>query len=192
MKQIILASKSPRRRQLLKQIRIPFDVVTMDVDEDYEKGLKPFEIVECLSYKKAKSVAQSITYDAIVIGADTIVAINDIVLGKPIDKQDAFNTLRSLSNTNHEVYTGITLIDIVTGKSITFYEKTEVFMRYITDSEIEEYIKTNEPMDKAGSYGIQGIGAIFVEKIVGDYNNVVGLPLQSLYSELKNFGYNFN
>ena len=200
-KEIILASGSPRRRELLNQIGIDFTVITSDADEiTTEKS--PEKIVMQLSSLKAEAVAKlpvkkstaavqksaaasfgdSDSY--VIIGADTIVYADGQVLGKPRDERHAFDMIKCLSGGSHSVYTG------VCGKEKTsFYEQTEVYVYDMTDEEILDYIKTKEPMDKAGAYGIQGRFAAFVSKIEGDYNSVVGLPVGRVYQELRKAGY---
>lgn len=186
MKEIVLASASPRRCELLKQIGLEFRVCPSDIEETVDTALNPEDMAVGLSYRKAKSVAEGLDEDALVIGADTIV-VGDRVLGKPVDEQQAYEMLMQLQGSWHEVITGVTVIDCRTLKTARAYEKTAVKMRSLTDSLIRAYIKTGEPMDKAGSYGIQGMGALLVEKIVGCYFNVVGLPLAKLAFMLEDF-----
>ena len=180
----ILASQSPRRRELLQKLNIPFLVQVADVDETMDKDLPLTEAVARLSLRKAKAVAGG--QDDIVIAADTIVVLGNTVLGKPRDEKDAFQMLKSLSGRSHQVMTGVTVLKGDTFRCHT--EVTEVFFRELTDEEIAAYIATKDPMDKAGSYGIQNGGALFVEKIQGDYFNVVGLPVCRLGLMLKEFG----
>lgn len=188
MKTIILASGSPRRRELLSQIGLKYVVMTSDTDETTSKKI-PYEVVMELSLKKAKAVYDKLDEHAkdnsIVIGADTIVSFNDRILLKPKSAQEAFETLKSLSGQTHQVYTGVSVIS--SGGIHSFYEKTDVEFYKLSDSEINEYIGTKDPMDKAGSYGIQGMFARYVKRIDGDYNNVVGLPAGRLYQEIKEF-----
>lgn len=192
MKEIILASSSPRRKMLLEQIKIPFITIPCDIDESNYLGLSPYMYVKDMSEKKALCAKKLIKNDAIIISCDTIVTCNDKILGKPIDALDAFNTLKSLSGNFHYVYTSISVINISAGRHEikTIVDSTKVYMRKIDDYEILDYIKTNEPFDKAGSYAIQGLGSLFVEKIEGDYYNVVGLPIVTLVCILKEFGVN--
>lgn len=192
MKEIILASSSPRRKMLLEQIRIPFTTIACDIDEKNHLELSPYMYVKDMSEKKALFAKKIIKNDAIIISCDTIVTYNNKILGKPNDAIDAFNTLKSLSGNFHYVYTSLSVINITenTYEMKTVVSSTKVFIRKIDDLEILDYIKTNEPFDKAGSYAIQGIGALFVEKIEGDYYNVVGLPIVPLVSILKDFGIN--
>lgn len=183
---IILASASPRRKELLEQAGIAFEIQIGNAQECITKE-EPGEIVEELSLAKAQKVAEEVTGDAVIIGADTIVAKDREILGKPKDAADAHRMLALLQGTKHQVYTGVTLIQKKGERQIVraFHERTDVFMSPMCDDEIEAYIATGEPFDKAGSYGIQGRAGIFVEKIEEDYYNVVGLPVSRLYHELK-------
>lgn len=179
---IILASKSPRRKELLSFITTDFAVKSADVDETLPQGITPDKAVEYLSKIKAEPFKNE---NNIVIGADTVVALDGKILGKPRDDADAFATLKMLSGREHSVFTGVSVIK---GEKIeTFSVQTKVKMFELTDEEIEEYIATDEPFDKAGSYGIQGKGSLLVEKIDGDYFNVVGLPISRLNRVLKLF-----
>lgn len=183
---IILASASPRRRELLTQIGVNF-AVQPACGEEVITGSNPEEVVKELSAQKAEEVAKMQQEgDWLVIGADTVVSCDSRILGKPKDEADAFVMLSMLQGHTHEVYTGVTLYWSVNGKEqkLTFAEQTKVTMYAMTAEEIRAYIKTGEPMDKAGSYGIQGKCAAFIEKISGDYNNVVGLPVARIYQEL--------
>ena len=188
-KKFILASKSPRRKKLLGQIGIKFEIMESNVDEkEHPLDISPQDYAEQLAFKKAEDVANRINIQAIVLGADTIVVLNNEILNKPEDKQDAFNILKKLSGNTHLVITGIALIDTSTGEQIVTSQKTEVTFRNLTDEEIEAYIETCSPMDKAGAYGIQDdFGAVFISHINGCYYNIVGLPLELLYRELKKF-----
>ena len=189
MKNIILASNSPRRRKLLENIGLRFDVVPDNTPEPKDESMQPFELVMFLAKFKGDNVASSVTDDSLIISADTVVAINGEILGKPHSRDEAFEMLSKLSGNTHCVYTGVYVLDKSTGKSVNFYEKTEVSFKSLDIDEINDYINTEEPMDKAGAYGIQNIGSIFVEGINGDYFNVVGLPVCSLCKLLKeNFG----
>lgn len=185
---IILASGSPRRRELLSQAGYEYTVITSDVNEDTDIRI-PKDFVMELAKRKAKDVyrKEKASDKFVVIGADTVVALNNRILGKPYDYDDAYNTLNSLSGQVHHVYTGVAII-YYDGKEVhttSFYECTEVEFYFMTHEEIVWYLSTEEPFDKAGSYGIQGKGSIFVKGIKGDYNNVVGLPLSRLYHELE-------
>lgn len=180
---VILASQSPRRKELLGILDIPFTVRVADIDETMDRNKPPCEEVARVSRLKAKAV--SAHKDDIVIAADTIVVCDGEILGKPTDKDDAYRMLRMLSGRAHQVMTGITVLR--GEKEITHTEVTEVFFRHLSDEEIWNYIATNEPMDKAGSYGIQQKAALFVERICGDYFNVVGLPVCRLGQILEEF-----
>ncbi|MDE6208890.1 MAG: Maf family protein [Lachnospiraceae bacterium] len=189
MKKIILASASPRRKELLTQIGLEFEVIVSEADENISADT-PENLVMQLSAIKAGAVYEEHKISAdntLIIGADTVVAMNGQVLGKPKDKEQAKEMLKALSDNKHEVLTGVTIIFVKSGNIVkeTFYEKTIVYTYPMTDSEIDEYIESGEPMDKAGSYGIQGIGAKFIKKIDGDYNNVVGLPISRIYQKIK-------
>ena len=190
MKHLILASGSPRRRELMSQVGLDFTVVTSDADENI-KEMEPEDYVRELSSIKAQSVLEQYTdkEDAvIVIGADTIVYHKGEILTKPKDEEDAFRILKSLEGEIHQVYTGVTICSA--HKNVSFYEKTDVWVYDMTDEEIRDYISTGEPMDKAGSYGIQGLFGIYVKGISGEYNNVVGLPVARLFYEMKKSGIN--
>ncbi len=181
---MILASKSPRRIELLKLGGYDFEIIPAVSDEIVPDGLLPSDVVSYLSKQKASEIANQHKND-IVIGADTIVAIDDIILGKPHDEKDAFDMLKMLSGKTHSVFTGVTIIRA--DKILTFFEETKVQFYELSDKEIIDYIATNEPMDKAGAYGIQEKGSMLVKQICGDYFNVVGLPLSRLVRELKCF-----
>ncbi|MEY8427657.1 Maf family protein [Lachnospiraceae bacterium 46-15] len=187
MKQIILASASPRRRELLTQAGIVFTVKVSDAEEIITENA-PDKVVKELALLKAKAVAET-EEDALVIGADTIVAAEGNILGKPHSREEAFSMLSMLQGKTHQVYTGVALITKEAGKEKqeVFAEKTDVTFYPMTEKEIWGYIDTGEPMDKAGSYGIQGRAAVYIEKISGDYNNVVGLPVAKLYQALKKY-----
>ncbi len=179
---IILASKSPRRKELLSLITDDFTVDSAEVDETLPSGIEPDKAVEYLSKIKARPFRKS---GKIVIGADTVVAIDGKILGKPKDKDDAFSMLKNLSGRQHSVFTGVTVIK--NDKEITFSVQTKVKFYDLADDEIEAYISSGEPFDKAGAYGIQGSGSLLVEKIDGDYFNVVGLPISRLARVLREF-----
>ena len=184
---IILASGSPRRRQLLTQMGIEdFVVHSSDVDETVDRALPPAAIVEELSLRKAKAVEAELGDKDLILAADTIVAIDGAVLGKPTDERDALRMLTQLSGCRHQVYTGVTLLR--GGKAITAHEVTDVTFRKLGGEEIADYIATGEPMDKAGAYGIQGYGALLVERIEGDYFNVMGLTVCRLGQMLESIG----
>lgn len=180
--QIILASKSPRRQELLRLMDIDFRVVLKEVDESYPDGLTPAEIALYIAAKKAEAFDEDIT-DEVVLTADTIVAIDGLILGKPESPEHAVEMLQRLSGKVHEVYTGVCLLR--NGQYNKFYDRSEVFFRKLTDHEITSYVEEYEPMDKAGSYGIQQrIGLIGIERINGSYTNVVGLPTEKVYQQL--------
>ncbi len=199
MEKIILASSSPRRRELMAQAGFAFEVLVSEADETIETET-PGEMVEVLSERKAAAVAEEIKRQGfteasvLLVGADTMVAIDGKKLGKPKDEKGAEEMLEELSGRTHQVYTGVTLIRLkkaengsILQESRTFSEGTDVSFYPLTKEEIRSYIATGEPMDKAGAYGIQGKAAVFVKEIKGDYNNVVGLPIARLYQELKNW-----
>jgi septum formation protein len=187
MREITLASASPRRKDLLKQIGLEFNVITSNVDEDIQDYTSPEDLVEKLSYIKAEDVAKC-TKKGIIIGADTVVVHNDKILGKPTNEEDAKIMLKALSGDSHRVITGITVLDVENEKCITTHVKTIVNFKKLSLAALEGYVASNEPFDKAGSYGIQGLGAVLVEKIEGCYFNVVGLPISRLAEVLKEFG----
>lgn len=181
--EIILASGSPRRRELLSQAGIDYIVKPADIDENTKETL-PSKVVEDLSKSKAIAVSKD-NPGRVVLAADTVVAFDNRILGKPKDEEDAFEMLSALSGRTHQVYTGVTIIDEA-GNVNTFSECTDVEMYENSPELIRGYIASKEPMDKAGAYGIQGLGVILVKSISGDYNNVVGLPLAKVYRELYN------
>ena len=187
MKTIILASASPRRKELLKQIGLKFKVVPSEYEESLDSGLDPHELAQRLSLEKANSVAR-IQPDALVIAADTLGVLNGKVLGKPHTESEARKMLAMLSGKAHSVITGFTIMDAATNKSLTRTVETRVYLRKLTSGEIDAYVKSGEPLDKVGGYAIQGLGAVIVERIEGDYFNVVGLPLRALAESLKEFG----
>jgi septum formation protein len=182
---LILASKSPRRQQLLQLMDLQFDVLLKEVDESFPENLQPFEVAQYISEKKAQAFLAD-GLDAIVITADTIVSFDLEILGKPEDADHAFEMLTKLSGNKHEVYTGVSLA--FQGAINTFYDVTEVLFRELSPEQIRYYIEQYKPFDKAGSYGVQDwIGMVAVEKIVGSYTNVMGLPTEKLYKELSKF-----
>lgn len=177
---LILASKSPRRQELLKLLGFEFSIELKDVDESYPEGLTPPEIAVYISEKKAKAFSSD---TKTVITADTIVALNGEILGKPSNRAHAQEMLRKLSGSTHEVFTGVTLVKGNTARS--FYDRTEVTCRAVSEAEIDFYIDNFNPFDKAGSYGIQDWwGLVVVQQIRGSYTNVIGLPTEKLYQEL--------
>lgn len=192
-KPIILASSSPRRRELLASLPLPVSIHPSDADESYDHRLTPSEIVETLALRKAMSVANELIparTEGIVVGSDTIVVLDGIALGKPSDRMDAFRMLKSLQGREHLVYTGVACVELPGQKQCVRHRVTKVHMKPLNARQIENYIATGEPMDKAGSYAIQGIGATLVDRIEGDFFNVVGLPLSLLSDMLAEFGVN--
>lgn len=182
MKKFILASSSPRRTELLQLLDVEFIVDPSDIEEIIDEELSNIEVVKSLALQKAQDVSKRHPNDY-VLGFDTLVILDDIPLGKPKDKDEAFKMLKSLSGRKHTVLTGCA---IVKGDYInTFYDYAEVIFNRMSDEEINEYIDTLEPMDKAGAYGIQGVGARYIKYIKGDYYSVMGMPVQKLYNELK-------
>ncbi|MCI5604595.1 MAG: Maf family protein [Clostridia bacterium] len=187
MAEFILASGSPRRKELLSAVGIDFDVVVSDADENSISKDAPVEIyVQELALLKAAATAKNVLKKkkALIIAADTIVTLDGKILGKPQDEDDAFNMLSELSGRTHAVYTGYCIMRISDGFTVCNRVKTEVTFKLLDDEKIRSYIRTGEPMDKAGAYGIQGLGALLIEKIDGDYFNVVGLPISSLADTL--------
>lgn len=184
---IILASSSPRRRELLESLGIPFTIRPSHVDEVTDPGLSPAEQVKILALRKARRVAEEAP-DHLVIGSDTVVVLDDEVLGKPKDDEEAYRMLSLLSGRQHTVYTGLALVHFAGGKEEVSYSATRVRMRPLTEEEKAAYIATGEPRDKAGSYAIQGLGATLIEGIEGDYFTVVGLPIPLLSRMLSSFG----
>ena len=179
--QLILASQSPRRKELLGLFRIPFAVRVADIDEAMDLNKPAAQEVARVSRLKAEAVEREA--DDVVVAADTIVVCQGEILGKPTDEADAYRMLRLLSGKDHQVMTGMTVLR--GGQALTCTEVTDIHFRELTDKEIRAYIRTGEPMDKAGSYGIQGGAALFAEKLVGDYYNVMGLPVCRLGQMLK-------
>lgn len=198
-KKIILASGSPRRKELLSQIGLSFTVRVSEADEHTEE-MKPEKLVCILSERKALAVWDELTEEekkeSILIGADTVVAVDDRILGKPADETEAFQMIKLLQGRSHQVYTGVTILrqgglqPLEEGTSTCsiqkkqFFEKTDVLVYSMSEEEITAYVKTGEPLDKAGAYGIQGSFAAYIQGINGDYSNVVGLPVGRLYHEL--------
>ena len=184
MNKVILASQSPRRKELLSLIGIEFDAIPADIDEQIDLNNDLVKEIEKLSYQKAFHVFKD-HKAALVIGSDTIVKINNQVLGKPKSYEQAKDMLEILSGKTHEVVTAVTIL--VDNKVETFSSIAKVTFYQLTPQEIDEYIKTNEPMDKAGAYAIQGLGAKFIKAIEGDYYTIMGLPIGELYHRLKKF-----
>ena len=184
---IILASNSPRRRELLAGLGYPYEVRVLDgIDESYPDTLRGSEVASYISRVKADAYRNTMAEDELIITADTIVCLDDKVLGKPADEAEAMAMIRSLSGRNHQVYTGVTIL--TSEASSTFVSRTDVTFAALTEEEIQHYVVHYRPMDKAGAYGIQEwIGYIGVERIEGSYFNVMGLPVQRLYTELKKY-----
>lgn len=180
---LILASQSPRRRELLHNITDDFSVKVSDADETLSPDMSPEEAVVYLATVKGKAVFSENKSDT-VISADTVVVLDGKILGKPHSKAEAYEMLSSLSGRSHFVYTGVCVL--FGDKSVVFYEKTDVTFRSLSPDEINSYIESGEPFDKAGGYGIQGKGSIMITSINGDYYNVMGLPVAKLYEVLKN------
>jgi len=183
---LVLASQSPRRKELLKRLNVPFEVIGSDIEEKFDLNLSPDQVAQSLAFQKASHIAKKYP-NAQVIGADTIVVYENQILGKPHDENEAFQMISMLSGNTHHVITGVSIIN--SENQVTFYEKTEVTFWPLSEDEIKSYIQTGEPYDKAGSYGIQGLGSLFVKEIKGDYFNVVGLPIARLYRELKKLNF---
>jgi septum formation protein len=187
MKKIILASGSPRRKELLEKIGLKFEVDASDCEEKINRSLTPEEIVRQLSIQKAQAVAARHD-NAVIIAADTIGVIGSRILGKPLNENEAGKMLTDISGKPHTVITGFTIYDTASKQIFTGTVSTVVYIKSLIRQEIEAYIRTGEPLDKAGAYAIQGKGAVFVEKIEGDYYNVMGLPLSALVEALREFG----
>ncbi|WP_455057267.1 Maf family protein [Jutongia sp.] len=192
MARIILASASPRRKDILEQVGISCEVIPSSIDEDLITADSPSALVEALSKAKAEDVAARFENDFVVIGADTVVVKDSKVLGKPSNEAEAHEMLQLLQGNRHEVFTGVTLIVVSNGKGLidTFHVRTIVDMIPMTPELITSYIQTGEPMDKAGGYGIQGRGAAYIRDIAGDFFNVVGLPISTVLSRLEHMGVN--
>lgn len=184
-KKVILASASPRRQELIKLIFDSVEILPADCDETLPDGISAREAVEYLSKIKNEASSELTEKENLIISADTVVSVDDEILGKPVDKEDARRMISLLSGKVHQVYTGVTLA--LNGKVKTFSEKTDVEFFDLTENEIEEYISSNEPYDKAGSYGIQGKAGLLVKGINGDYYNVVGFPVARLKREIQEF-----
>ncbi len=199
MRNIVLASKSPRRHELLEMVGGEHVVITSDCDENLTES-DPAAFVTALSERKAEAVANllqnkeemglpsgQVPEDPVVVGADTIVCYEGTILGKPEDAEDAVRMLKTLSGNRHTVYTGVTLIDTAGGKRVSFCEQTDVLFYPVSEEEIRRYVNTGDPLDKAGSYGVQGLGAFLVKRIEGDYYTVVGFPIAHFLQILKDF-----
>jgi septum formation protein len=183
---LILASSSPRRQELIQSLGLPYIIRVSDADETVDEKITPAELVELLSLRKAatvRDILQDTEKQGIIVGSDTVVVYQGQVLGKPTDEEHSFRMLKALQGNIHEVYSGVACLDAATGRHLVSHRVTHVSMKPMSDDQIRRYIATGEPKDKAGSYGIQGLGATIIESIEGDYFNVVGLPL-SLLSDL--------
>lgn len=189
MQKIILASTSPRRKELFEKLNLDFEVEASSYQEDMNLIKPPLELAKLLSLGKAKDVSAK-HKEGIIIGADTFIAMDDELLGKPVTADKAKEMLRKISGKVLSVITGFSIIDITQNKIISDAVETKVFIKNLSGEEIENYVRTGEPLDKAGAFAIQGIGAIIVKKIEGDYFNVMGLPLSALAKRLTEFGVN--
>ena len=185
---IILASASPRRREILENVNVKFTVQSSQIEEVILENEDPKDLVMRLAFEKCIDVAKK-NRNALVIGADTIVVLDNNILGKPKDEDHAYEMIKSLSNKKHQVITGISLINLSLNKKVIDYVVSEVTFKDLSEETIRDYIKTKESLDKAGAYGIQGYGSLLVDSIKGDYFNIVGLPLSRISDLLK---YNFN
>ncbi|MGZ4032245.1 MAG: Maf family protein [Tumebacillaceae bacterium] len=185
---LVLASGSPRRKELLGSLGLSFDIQVSDADESFAPGSNPVEIVQELAYRKAMAVANTLT-NGLVLGADTIVVHGGDILGKPVDEADAKRMLGALSGDTHTVYTGVAFVEAGGGRALRDVSETQVVMKQLTAEQIEAYVQTGEPMDKAGAYGIQGKAAQFITEIHGDYYNVVGLPISLVADHLAQLGF---
>lgn len=187
MKQIILASTSPRRKELLEKTGLKFKIVSSNYEEDMSLKMRPLILAKFLSKGKAEAVAKKYK-NHIIISADTFVALNDELLGKPHTRDEAREMLKKISNKVVSIITGYTVIDTGDNKKISNVSEAKVYIKRLSSDEIENYIKTKEPLDKAGAFAIQGLGAVIIKKIEGDFFGIVGLPLYDLSETLKKFG----
>lgn len=186
MQPIILASQSPRRKQLLEWAEIQFEVIVSQVEETFPPELSPSEIPVFIASKKAKAVQLRSSVDSIILAADTIVLLNDHILGKPVHREEAISMLMALSGSTHQVITGVVLLK--GGKEVSFYDITEVTFYALTLSQIEFYVDQYKPYDKAGSYAIQEwIGVVGIQSVKGDFYNVMGLPISRVVQQLRQF-----
>lgn len=183
---IILASASPRRKEILENVNVKFTVVASDIDEVILENEPPKELVKRLAFEKCMDIARK-NKDALVIGADTIVVLNNHILGKPNNEEDAYNMVKLLSGKKHQVITGISLINLSSDKKVIDYVVSEVTFKDLSEETIRDYINTKESLDKAGAYGIQGYGGLLVENINGDYFNIVGLPISRINDLLREY-----
>ncbi|WP_054956382.1 Maf family protein [Paenibacillus dakarensis] len=188
---IILASTSPRRQELIAALRIPFEIMPSDANEDTPAGWGPSMIVENLALRKADAVYRKMSdsrSNAIIVGSDTIVVLESDILGKPVDDNDAVRMISSLQGRTHKVFTGVACVDALTGERIVRHRMTSVRMKPLNMDQVMSYVRSGEPNDKAGAYAIQGLGASIIEGIEGDYFNVVGLPISLLSDMLSEMG----
>jgi len=187
MKKIILASASPRRKEILEITGLKFSVCSSDYEEDLDLPLKPHKLARFLSLRKAEAVAHK-HKGAIIIAADTFICFKNRLFGKPHSREEAEKMLRLLNGKVHSVITGYSVIDMQNDQIVSRSVATKVYFRKLTEGEINAYVRSGEPLDKAGAYAVQGLGAVFIEKIEGDFFNVMGLPLCALTESLKKFG----
>ncbi len=188
METIILASKSPRRKEILEMLDWKFEVCTQETEEIFEEGKSIEENMKKIAMKKAKAVMKG-HEDSLILSCDTMVVLENRIFGKPKNVEEAKEMLKSLSGKYSYVYSAVAFLHVTKGIEESFLEKTKIYFYEITEKEIEEYIATGEPMDKAGAYAIQGKASIFIRKIEGDYWNVVGLPIAKVHQKLKEWGY---
>ncbi len=188
-RKIILASTSPRRKELAGQMGLEFEVIPSNYEENMNQNLSSKELAKTLAYGKAKEVATRVN-KGIVIGIDTFVVLEGKKMGKPKNKEEAFLMLKKTSGKTQKVYSGVAMIDCENGKELKDCAITELKFRKMSDEEIKKYIETGEPMDKAGAYAVQGLSSIFIEKINGCYHNIVGFPIYTIYKNLKKLGVN--
>lgn len=186
---IVLASASPRRKELLEQVGLKFEVEPSNYVEEMSPRLKPYELAKAISREKALAVASK-RRNAIVVAADTFIVFRDKVMGKPKSEAEAKEMLMALSGKTHSVITGFTVLDTADDRIVSKSVETRIHVKRLTPEEVDAYVASGEPLDKAGAYGIQGLGAVLVDRIEGDYFNVMGLPLSALAESLKEFGIN--
>jgi septum formation protein len=190
-RELVLASGSPRRQAMLKELQLSFQVITSEIDESLPDDISPAEAVQLLALQKAKAVAP-LCSSALVIAADTVVALDGKILGKPADSEEAYQMLFSLQGRVHQVYSGIALLEVDQGEVLreqTQARQTDVWMRPLSKEKLDWYVQTGEPLDKAGAYGIQGFGACLIDRIEGCYFNVVGMSISLLDQMMEEFGY---
>jgi septum formation protein len=188
MKKLILASTSLGRKEILAKTGLRFGIIKSNYKEDMSRKVTPSRLAEFLSFKKAEAVVKNCP-KSVIIGADTFIVLGNKLLGKPHTPKEAFKMLRKINGKTLEVITGFTIIDADSNKKISRSVSTKVFIKKLSKTEISNYVKTKEPLDKAGAFGIQGKGALLIKKIEGDYFNVIGLPLNALVEELRRFGF---